>query len=193
MVGIYYMNKLVKNKWMIVVYGILLLVGGVLTMVFAITNVGVINRVLSISLAIALFIVGLLNILTALVHKTSEFFTPSLLLGSMAIAMGVVFLINQYLLGFFILYFIAALALAMGAVSIVKFILFAKFKQKGSWIAFYVVLAAVCITLGILIFIYQHRAEQVLYCVVGAVLLLTGVVEVIYGIKAMNKEAKKEE
>ena len=187
------MNKLVKNKWMIVVYGILLLIGGVLTMVFAITDVGVINKVLSISLAVALFIVGLLNIITALINKTSEFFTPSLLLGSMAIAMGVVFLINTLILGEFILYFVGALALAMGAVSIVKTVLFIKFKQKGSWIAFYIILAAVCIALGVLIFIYQHRAEQVLYCVVGGVLVLTGVVEIVYGIKAMNKDAKKDE
>ena len=187
------MNKLIKNKWMIIVYGILLLVGGILTMVFAITNVGVINKVLSITLAIALFVVGLLNIVTALISKTSEFFTPSLLLGSMAIAMGIVFLINQYLLGVFILYFIGALALAMAAVAIVKFILFIKFKQKGSWIAFYAVLAILAITLGVLIFVYQHRAEQVLYCVVGAVLLLTGIAEVVYGLKVMNKDSKKEE
>ena len=155
--------KNMKFKWMLIVYGIVLMFTGVLTTVFALTNPGLINNVISISVGVGLCIIGAMHLVTALITKTSEFFTSSLLLGSIAIACGVVFFLKRDLISQFLIYFVGVFLLSIGTVSIVKAILFIVYKQRGSWITFYILLAALAITLGVLALIYHGEAEKILY------------------------------
>ena len=187
------MNKLIKNKWMLVAYGLLLLIGGVLTAVFAIVNTSIVVRVMSLALATSLFIIGLMNIVAALIAHTSEFFTGALVFGSVAIAMGVVFCVDQLILGTFLLYFLGAMFLSLGAVLVVKAILAIKYKLKGGWVFCYCLSAAIIIALGVLILVFQHKAEMVLYTVVGIALAIMGLVETWLGLKILTKKKLEEE
>lgn len=180
-----------KNKWMVIVYGIVLLFAGVLTTVFALVNPGIINNVMSITVGVGLCLVGLMHIITALVTKTSEFFTSSLLLGSIAIAVGVVLFVDRGLIASFLIYFVGVLLLSIGVVSLVKSILFIIFKQKKSWIAFYIILTIFAIALGVLAIIFRGESMQILYAAVGVVITLTGAGEVVYGIKLLTGEEKE--
>lgn len=179
-----------KTKWMLVVYGITLMFVGVLTTVFALVNPGVINNVISISVGVGLCVVGAMHLVTALITKTSEFFTAALLLGSIAIACGVVFFIKRDLISQFLIYFVGVFLLSIGVVSLVKSILFIIYKQKGSWITFYIILTALAITLGVLALVYSGEAQKILYAAVGIGVTLTGIGETIYGIRVLTGDAK---
>ena len=176
-----------KNKWMIVIYGIVLMFAGVLTAIFALVNPGLINSVISISVGVGLCVIGAMHIVTALVTKTSEFFTASLLLGSIAIACGVVFFVKLNLISEFLIYFIGVFLISIGTVCLVKSILFMAYKQKGSWIVFYILLAIICITFGILALIFRSQATMILYAAFGIGVALTGIGETVYGIKLLSK------
>ena len=72
--------RVIKNyKWMPIVYGVLLMVVGILTMIFAISDSNIVDQVISISLAGGLFLIGLLNIALSLIAHSHEFFTSSIL------------------------------------------------------------------------------------------------------------------
>lgn len=180
-----------KTKWMTVVYGIVLLFVGVLISIFALVNQSIINSVISISVGVGLCVVGAMHITTSLIIKTSEFFTASLLLGSIAIACGVVFFVDRNLISGFLIYFVGVFLLSIGFVSLVKSILFIAFKQKGSWIAFYIVIAVLSIALGVLALIFRGESTMILYTVVGIVTAVTGVGEIVYGIRLLTGDAKK--
>ena len=180
-----------ENKWMVVIYGVVLMFAGVFTFVFALVNSGIINSVISISVGVGLCIIGGMHIVTALISKTSEFFTTSLLLGSIAIACGVVFFIKRDLISQFLIYFIGVFLLSIGTVSLVKSIIFIVYKQKGSWITFYILLTVLCITLGVLALVFSSQAQSILYAAFGIGIALTGIGELIYGIRLVSGETKK--
>lgn len=189
------MNNLQKNKWLVIVYGVLLIAIGTLTLIFAITNTSVVDKVISIALAVALFIVGLLNICSSLIAHTQEFYTATILLGSLAIAIGVVLLIDTYLIGSIIVYLLGVFLLAMGTVSLFKAVIFIITKQKVMWIVAQLIIAALAITLGVIVLCFKDESKMFLYAFIGAVIILSGITEIVFVLRNFisNKKDNKEE
>lgn len=189
------MNNLQKNKWLVIVYGVLLIAIGTLTLIFAITDTSVVDKVISIALAVALFIVGLLNICSSLIAHTQEFYTASILLGSLAIAIGVVLLIDTYLIGSIIVYLLGVFLLAMGTVSLFKAVIFIITKQKVMWIVAQLIIAALAITLGVIVLCFKDESKMFLYAFIGAVIILSGITEIVFVLRNFisNKKDNKEE
>lgn len=182
------LNQAKKIKWIPIVYGVLLTLIGVLTLIYAITNPAVVDTVISISIAVALFIVGIVHISFALVAHTSDFFNGEMVLGSIAIAFGVVLCVDLGLIGQFIVYLLGAFFLAFALVSIVKFVLFIVYRQSVAWIVIYIIMALVCIAIGVLVLCFRNESKQILYCFVGASIILSGLFEIILGIKILMKK-----
>ena len=182
-----------KQKWMLVVYSVLLIALGVATFILALVDMNAVVTITSIVIAVALFIIGLMHIVTALVAYTEEFFKGELVVGSVAIALGVVLCVYPTMIGAFLPIFLGTLFLALAVVMIVKGIIAIKYKYKGSWIAFYFIVAAVAIALGVLSLIFRNESTQVMYASVGAVLFLAGVVELIFAIKLLAEKKEKSE
>ena len=185
------MNKLQKAKWLAIVYGAILVMVGALTLAFAITNTEVVDKVISIALAIGLFIIGLLNIGSSLIAHTDEFFTASLLIGSIAIAFGVVLLVDVYLIGSFIVYLLGTLLIALGTICLVKGTLFIIFKQKITWVIIHFVMATVAIAFGILVLCFRNESKMVLYAFIGASIILAGVIEIVFAVRNFVSNKKE--
>ena len=185
------MSFLKKHTWLNIVYGVLLIVVGALTLTFAIVNIDVVDQVISISLAISLFIAGILNIASSLIAHTDEYFTTSLLVGSIAIAFGVVLLVNRTLIGSFIVFLLGTLLLALGAVYLIKAIIFIIAKQKVPGIVALFVIAAIAIALGIMVLCFKDESKLVIYSFVGASIVLMGVVELVLVVREIIAEKKK--
>ena len=186
------MKTLREQKWMLFVYAALFIAIGLVEFILSIINLDAGIKVVSYSIASALLLVGLLHIITSFINDTKAFFKGALILGSIAIAIGVVLFIVPWIIPEFLIYFVAVLALALGAVLITKAVLAIIFKYKVSWIIVYFVLAAVAITFGILSLVYRMTFTQIIYCATGAVLLGLGIFILIYAIRSYKKIAPQE-
>jgi len=177
------MKFLKQNNWLLIIYGVLLIAIGVVTVVLSITNIDWVDSALSIAFAVGLFIVGALNIATSLITNTDRFFTVPLLLGSICIAFGVVLCINRDLLGSFIIYLLGTLLLALALVFLIKGILFIVYKQKVTWIICEFVLAALCIAGGILVLCFRNESKLVFYIIIGSIITLVGIITIIFSVR----------
>ena len=187
------MKTLKEQKWMIIVYGIVLFAVGLVDLILSIVDLGSAMKVVSYTIASGLFVIGFLHIITSLIHDTKSFFRGALVLGSIAIGLGVVFIVEPDVLGTYLIYFGAAFVIAISAIFLVKGCLGIKFKYKKSWIFWYFVFAAIGITLSILAFVYgkSDTVKQVIYISMGALAAVSGIALIIYGIKAINKKAEQ--
>lgn len=183
------MNFLSKYKWGELVEGIVTLIIGVLVIVFAIVNQGIIGEVVSYVLAAALFLFGLITIIIGLTSHTKELFTSSLITASLAIAIGVVLCVNPGLLASFFTLFLGVFLITYGAVSLIKGIFLVVYKAKWVWYVISFVIAALCITVGILSLIPETAGSlmMVIYIVVGVVVSVYGIIGIISGIKKLSK------
>lgn len=188
------MKKFLEKKWLALAYGFLVIAVGVLTVVYAIVDPDVVTTVLSISIAVSLFILGAANITLALVAHTNEFFQKTLLVGSGAIAVGVLLCVNRLLIGEFIALLLGVFFIAFAVVALIKFILFIVYRQSVSWIVLYGVFVLVAAAAGILILCFQQESNQVIYVIIGAAIAIAGVVEIIASARAiiMGKRIEKE-
>ena len=185
------MKTLKEQKWMIIVYGIVLFAVGLIDLVLSIVDLGSAIRVVSYSIACGLFVIGMLHIITSLVKETKTFFKGALVLGSIAIALGVVFIVEPDVLGVYLIYFAAAFVLAMSVIFAIKAALAIKYKYKN-WIFWYILFAVIGITASILALVYGKSATvaQIIYISMGALAAVSGIALIIYGIKAINKKAE---
>lgn len=186
------MKKFLERKWLTVAYGALLVIVGVLTLVYAIINPDVVTNVLSISIAVSLFIIGVANIAVALISHTSDFFNTSLLSGSISITVGVLLCIDRTLIAQFIAYLVGIFFIAFAVVALIKFILFIVYKQKVAWIVAYGFLTALSAAAGILILCFKDQTTQVLYGIIGSVIILAGLFEIIANIRAIHYKNKED-
>ena len=183
--------RVIKNyKWMPIVYGVLLMVVGILTMIFAISDSNIVDQVISISLAGGLFLIGLLNIALSLIAHSHEFFTSSILVGALSIAFGIVLLVNRQLIAEFIIYLLGSFLIGLGAVCLIKAILFISYKEHMSWTITHFVIAAIAIGLGITVLCFNRESKQILYSFIGAVIALTGLIEIIIVAKRLVEERR---
>ena len=185
------MKTLKEQKWMIVVYGIVLFSIGLIDFILSIVDLDSAVKIVSYSIAVGLFVIGALHIITNLIKETKSFFKGALILGCISIAVGVVFCVRPEILETFFVYFTAALVISLSAVLIIKGIIGIRFKYKPSWIVLYFVLAAIGITLSILAFVYAEKTDtvkQIMYASIGAIAATIGVLIIVYGIKAISKK-----
>lgn len=188
------MKKFLEKKWLALAYGFLVIAVGVLTVVYAIVDPTVVTEVLSISIAVSLFILGAASIALALVAHTTEFFQKILLVGSAAIAVGVLFCVNRTLIGEFIALLLGVFFISFAVVALIKFILFIVYKQSVSWIILYGIFMAVAAAAGILILCFQQESNQVIYVIIGSAIALAGLFEIIASARAIivGKRVEKE-
>lgn len=183
----------IQNKWLLIAYGILLVAIGVTTLVLSITNVGLVDQALSISLAIALFIVGILNIVSSLILNTDKFFTSPLFIGSLCVAFGVVLCIDRSIIGSFIVYLLGVFLLALSLVCLIKAVLFIVYKYKVMWIIAQFIIALIGIGGGIVVLCFREESKVVLYAIIGSIILLLGVLEIILALRIMLKKNGQED
>ena len=186
------MKKFLEKKWLTLIYGFLLVAVGALTLTYAIINPDVVTKVLSISIAVSLFLIGSGNIVLALVAHTSDFFNSSLLVGSAAIAFGVLFCINTLLIGEFIAYLLGVFFIALAVVALIKFVLFIVYKQNLAWIIIYGFIVVICAAAGIIILCFKQQTNQVLYGIIGSFIAFAGLFE-IFASARMIILAKREQ
>ena len=187
------MKKLGEQKWMLIVYAVLLITIGLIEFILSIVRLDIAVQVMSYSIAAGLFIVGLMHIIVSLIADTKAFFRASLILGCIAIAIGVVLCIAPSLLEGFVVLFVAILSIALGAVLIVKAILAIIYKYKGLWIFLYFLFATICVTFGILALVFGSKNQipaQIIFASTGAFILAVGIFLLIAAIRVMS--AKKE-
>ena len=173
------MKKFLEKKWLSLAYGFLLVAVGALTLTYAIINPDVVTKVLSISIAVSLFLIGSANIALALIAHTDDFFNSTLLVGSAAIAFGVLFCINTLLIGEFIAYLLGVFFIAFAVVALIKFILFIVYKQNLAWIIIYGLVVLVSAAAGIIILCFKQQTNQVLYGIIGSFVALAGLFEIV--------------
>lgn len=186
------MKTFKEQKWMIIVYGIILFAIGLVDIILSIVDLGSAIKVVSYCIAGGLFLIGLLHIITNLIKDTKSFFKGALALGCIAIALGVVFIVYPTMLDGFFIYFSAAFVIAISAIFLVKGIIGVRYKYKKSWVFLYFLFAVLGITLSILAFVYEGHStlKQIVYITMGAIALTVGVAAIVYGIKAINKKAE---
>ena len=186
------MKTLKEQKWMIIVYGIVLFTIGVVDLILSIVDLGSAIRITSYTIAGGLFLIGLLHIIVNLVKDTKLFFRGALALGCIAIGLGVVFVVKPLVLGDFFIFFSAAFVIALSAFLLVKGSIGIVYKYKPGWIFLYFFLATIGITLSILAFVYEghHTLKQIVYISMGAIAVAAGVTAIAYGIKVLNKKAQ---
>lgn len=182
--------KKTKFPYSDIVYGILLTVLGVLTIVFAIVNQANVAKMISYSFAVGLFVLALIFILNTIISNVKEVFSTGLFLGSSAVALGIVLVLIPELMPNFFVCFLASLFCVLAVVLLVKGILAICYKEKAKIIVFLFLIAVISGTIGGLMFAYWNSGKTIVYIFIGAMLLLSGIGSLIVGV---NKNIKKKE
>ena len=188
------MKTLKEQSWMLFVYAALFIAIGMVEFILGIINPALAIKVVSYIVAAGLLVVGLLYIVTSLIAETKAFFKPILVLGCVAITLGVLLFVDPFILSNYLVLFVAVLSLSLAAVLIAKAIIGIVFKYSAGWIVVYFLMAAVAITLGVLILVFQGQLTiKIIYCSIGLLVLALGVLLLIFGIKVFAKKESKEE
>ena len=180
------MGKLFKKyKWMQLFLGCLLVIAGIVTIIIDFINVSTLTTVLSIIIAVVLFTFGIFTFLACLLEDNPGYFTSTMAVSSLMIALGVVLCIQHQFIGQIILYFVAVSALSFGICELIKSIVLVKYHGRTGYIVMGFVLAGLGITLGVVCLCMQTQTImlQIVYLCVGCIFIASGIVEIIYGVK----------
>ena len=189
------MKMLKEQKWMLIVYGVILFGIGLTEFILSIVDFAQAPRVISYVVASGLILVGVLHIIFSLVKETKSFFKPELVLGSLAIAAGMVFIIKPDILGSFFIVLVAAFILVIGPLLIVKGIIGCVYKYKGLWIFLYFLLGTIAIVAGVLSFVYLDKTatvSKIIFCILSAIIIFVGIFLIAYGIRQLSKKNEAE-
>ena len=176
-----------KYVWLQLILSILLLFGGALIIAFGIMGKDeILVDALNIIAAVILFLFGTFAILATLVFEQNKIFTNGLLYGSACIALGVFLCMREFVLLNYLVILLAIFFIVIGAIELIKGIIFVAKKEKNvPQIVIAFVAAAIFIAGGILALIFRDKV-RIAFCIVGGVLLFAGGVwELFLGIKAM--------
>lgn len=184
-----------KHKWMQLVYGGLLIAAGIVIIVIALNQEQEISKILSIVLAIALFIYAAALLFTGVFSLKKKYFDLAFIYSVVFIAIGVTLLVNPTMIGQFITIFIATMLCAAGVIEIGEATAMVFFKRPIFFIVAFYLLGAILITLGVLCFSFQDNVQKIIYVASGGILALAGVVELILGVYSffIRKEVKLED
>lgn len=173
----------VRHKWIGVVLGALLVIAGVITIIFASIDSGTIDRVLSIVIAVTLFIVGLFYLIAGTLESLSHFYSPSFVYGGLSIALGVILLVNTSIVPQVLSYTLSVVMIAMGTVYLIRGILYIVHKMSKTLIIASLSIALVAITLGILSLVFQSAIIVLIYVISGILITAIGVIEIIISLR----------
>ena len=185
-----------KYVWLQLILSILLLFGGALIIAFAATNKqNILEDALNIIAAVILFLFGLFAILTSFIFEPNKIFTNGLLYGSACIALGVFLCTRELVLLNYLVYLLAIFFIVVGSIELINGILLVIKKDKNiPYIIVSFVAAVVFITGGILALVFRGDVKIAFCIIAGALLFVTGVYELIFGIReivAQNKNKEK--
>ena len=184
-----------KYIWLQLILSILLLFGGTIIIIFAINGKeGILADVLNIVGAVILFLFGAFAILTSLIFETRKYVSSGLLYGSACIALGVFLCLKKLILLDYLVYLLAIFFIVVGAIELIKAIIFTVKKEPVPVIVISYLVAALFIAGGILALIFNDKFKTAFCIVAGVLLFVAGVFELIFGIRAMieqNKEGNK--
>ncbi len=166
-----------------ILLGVLLIIAGIATIVFGIIKQEQVGLVLSIIIAVMLFIIGALYLVAGCMVPLSNFFTALFLYGAIAIAIGVILLVNTNIVPLVMVYTLSIILLALGVVYIARGIIGIVYQSKTSWIAFCFIIAFFGIVLGVLSLIFKNNVLMIIYIVVGAILAAVGVGQIVVIVK----------
>lgn len=187
------MKSLFKRfPWMQIVLGVLLLAVGVTTIVLAFVNGSIIDRTLSIIIAVALFIFAAIMFFSSLFADSKAIFSIALIYGALFVALGVVLLVHPYLISTIFVTMLAVFIIAYGAVLLIKGGTLIYFRALWYWIAILFLLGTIGIVGGILALCYPGVAFTVTFVILGVGLAALGVYEIIMAILAMKGKGSSE-
>ena len=175
-----------KFPWMQIVLGVLLAAVGITTVVLAFVNGSIIDRTLSIIIAVALFVFAAIMFFSSLFAETKSIFSIALIYGSLFVALGVVLLVHPYLISTIFVTMLAVFLIAYGAVMLFKGATLIYFRAVWYWIALLFLLGTVGIVGGILALCYPGVAFTMTFVILGVALVALGVYEIVMGILAMK-------
>ena len=191
------MNTLfAKHKWLQIIYGALFLVAGAFIIIISLRSPDNLSTWLSIVCAIALFIFGGCSIMAGIFLLEKKLFSALFIYGALSIAIGVTLCVHTDFIINVIVVFIGVMFLTFGAVECGEAAAMIFFKRNKFFIALFFVFAAILITAGVLVLVFQNNAtlQTIVYTGIGGILALIGVFEVILGVKSIidGKKADKE-
>ena len=177
-----------KYIWLKLVLSILLLFAGTLIIVFVATkNVNLLQDGLDIIAATILFLFGAFAILSALFFESNKAVTNGLLYGSACIALGVFLCTKEFILLPYLVLLLSIFFIVIGGVEIIKGIALIVGKFKSIPIIVLVFLAgAAFIAGGILALNNRANATDALCIATGVLLVLSGIYQMVTGIRAMT-------
>lgn len=175
-----------KYIWLQIIMGVLLLAVGITTIVLAFVNGSIIDRTLSIIIAVALFIFAAIMFFSALLAESKSVFSVALIYGSLFIALGVVLLVHPYLISTIFVTMLAVFLIAYGGITLFKGVTLIYFRVKWYWIALLFLLGSIGIAGGILALCYPGVAFTVTFVVLGVGLVALGAYEIVTALLAMK-------
>lgn len=189
------MKTFKEQKWMLLVYALIFIAVGIVQFVLSILDVNKAVAAVSYALACGLFALGLMHIITCFITDTKAFFKVALVLGAFAIAIGVVLILNPLLIKVFLIPFVAVLALALGAVMLVKAIVAIVYKYKAGWIVLYFSLFAICVTVGVVFLVYLgvDIAVATIFATAGIALAALGIFIFVFALRLLIKKKDDKE
>ena len=174
------MNNLFERyKWMGILLGVLLILAGVGIILLSIFVPDKVNMILSITVAVICFIIGIIYIVAGVLLPLSEFYSSLYLYGAFAISVGIILLIHMDLASEILIYTIAVILLTLAVVYVVRGILYVTNKMKTIQFVLCFVIGGVCLVLGILALIFKGQMLQFIYILAGAFFLLSGIIQLI--------------
>lgn len=173
-----------KYSWLKLVVATLLLAAGILIFVLAIIDPASLDLAFSIIAAVILFFAGALTIFAGLFLEERRFFSGTFAYAAFIIAIGVLLCVDPGLLSVATILFFGILLCVVGGTAVIKGIVSAVYKDKKSWIIASFIVAAVAITLGVLLLVFYEAAElkvffyiclSIIVAALGALILINGI------------------
>ncbi len=193
------MNSLfAKHKWLKYVAGSAVVALGVLIIILACLELSKIQDVISVVIAIAVMVIGIVFICGNIFQETHKGITASTIVGTFAITLGIVLLVARFAIGQslapeLLVYFIAISLLVLGVVCVLKAISLIYYHERKFLIVLMFVIATVGIVLGFLGIVFAKKPELIVsaYLVLGIVLVVFGIIGITFA--AINERKKTEE
>ena len=189
-------SVLEKNKWIKYALGAFIIALGILIIVLACLNLGALENIITVVIAVSLLILGLVSLIITIFSETHKGFTYSLLISSLIIAAGIVLLIARFAVGvdiphILLVYTLSVITLVFGVACLFKGVSLIVYKEKKPLIAALFAVAVVAITLGILGIVFAKDLGGLViaaYVILGILVLVTGVLMIV--LAALNDKKK---
>ena len=179
-----------RHKWMQIVFGALFLLAGIAVIVIEYNWPDYTDRSLSVVLAVALFIFAAACIFSGVFSLKNKYFDPAFIYGDLAVALGVVLCVKNTMITEILVIFIGTILTTIGVVFLGEAVSMIFFKRPKPSIVLFFLLGALFLTLGILSYVFQQEALQIMFYGTGAVMCLVGVVQMVFGTVATIKAKK---